>query len=167
MEFQELLKKQLTKVPPQIGHYLESDAYPQVMRSVIEKYKLHLDTAQKVETETTLLLIGLVPPNEYEQKLVEKAGVPKEQARMITKDMNDQVFKPLVESYKKPAPVHTNAFADEPAVQKQPEPTPTPVEKVGEPEIPTQIPVETPPAPVEEKKIEKKYAIDPYREPIE
>tara|TARA_B100000508_G_scaffold60333_2_gene47450 strand:+ start:9838 stop:10332 length:495 start_codon:yes stop_codon:yes gene_type:complete len=164
MEFQELLQKQLTKVPPQVRHYLESDAYPQVMRSVIEKYNLHIDTASKIETETTLLLIGLVAPAKYETALVQNGGLSKEQASAITKEMNEQVFKPLVESYKKPAPVHTNAFADEPAVQKQPEPAP---EEVSEPEIPTQIPVETPTAPVEEKKIEKKYAIDPYREPIE
>jgi len=168
MEFQEILKKQLNNVPPQVKQYLQSAAYPQIMRSVIEKYGMHLDTAKKVETETTLLLIGLVSPSEYEKKLVDQAGVTEEQAKDIAKDMNEKVFKPIVQSYKTPAPEPIpNVFADEPAVQTPREEVAAPIQEAEVPEVPIQIPVETPPEPVAEKKIEKKYAIDPYREPIE
>lgn len=167
MEYQELIKKQLENVPPQVRHYLESDAYPRVMRSIIEKYDLHLDTAQKVETETTLLLIGLVAPNKYREALITNAGVTNEQANQIVSEMNEQVFKPILASYKKPEPTPAvNAFAEEKADEEPRvgQGTMREPEVPAQPETPTQIPVETP---LEEKKIEKKYAIDPYREPIE
>ncbi|XKT75295.1 MAG: hypothetical protein ACJKSS_00695 [Patescibacteria group bacterium UBA2103] len=161
MEYQDLIKKQLENVPPQVRHYLESDAYPRIMRSIIDTHNLHLDTAKKVETETTLLLIGLVSPNDYKETLITNAGLTNEQANAIVSEMNEQVFKPILASYKKPEPAPVvNAFAEEVANEE-------PEEGSGamrEPETPVQVPVETP-AP--EKKIEKKYAIDPYREPIE
>lgn len=162
-EITEIIRKQLPKIPPHVRNYLQSDAYPQVMRDVVSRYNLQLDTAAQVEIETTLLLIGMTPPSEYQKKL-EAADLTPEQAKVIAADMNAEVFKPLVEAYKKPQePTFTNAFADEVAQPKEeqveveedlPEPEETPA---PEPQDPA----------VEEKKPEKKYAIDPYREPIE
>jgi len=167
-ELENLIQKQIPKIPPQVREYLQSSNYPQVMRDVVSKHNLHINTASKIEIETTLLLIGLVAPNEYEQRLVSAANLPQGLARAISNDMNEQVFKPLVAKYKKPTPELTpNVFADEPAVQAPREEVAAPIQEAEVPEVPIQIPVETPPEPVVEKKIEKKYAIDPYREPIE
>jgi len=169
MDLHEVLKDQIHKIPPQVKHYLQSPAYPEVMRDVIKEHQIHLDAAQKVETETTMLLIGLVAPSNYEQKLIENVGLGKEQAREIAKSMNEKVFKPLVESYKKPTPQPSiNVFADEVASEIEPpkENIPAPEPIIEEPPVVQEPPAQETPK-VEEKKIEKKYAIDPYREPIE
>ena len=159
IDLAKIVAEQLPKIPPQVREYLESDAYPRVMQELISKYKLHIDTTSQIEVRTTLLLIGVLPPAEYKQSLIEDAELPEALADRIVSEMNEQIFKPLLETYKKSTPEPTiNPFADEVAVQKTKE-----AEEV-EKETPTQIPVATP---VEEKKIEKKYAIDPYREPIE
>ena len=159
IDLAKIVAEQLPKIPPQVREYLESDAYPKVMRELILKYKLHVDTTSQIELNTTLLLIGILPPAEYRQSLIEDAESPETLANQIVSEMNEQIFKPLLETYKKPAPAPAvNPFANEVAVQKSKE-----TEEV-ETETPTQIPVATP---IEEKKIEKKYAIDPYREPIE
>ena len=159
-ELAEIIKKQLPNIPPHVRSYLQSESYPKVMRDVVSRYNLHLDTAAQVEIETTLMLIGIVPPSRYQKKL-ELAGLTSEQAQVIAADMNAEVFKPLVEAYKKPQePAFTNAFADEVAQPKE-EQAPESVEEEVVEETPAPQPV------VEEKKPEKKYAIDPYREPIE
>ncbi|MBL1434147.1 hypothetical protein COB87_001050 [Candidatus Wolfebacteria bacterium] len=157
-DLQTLIKEQLPNIPPQIKNYLHSDAYPQVMQNIVANHDLHLDIAAKIEIQTTLLLIGLISPNEYEQRLIHVVGISKEQANKIAHEMNEKIFKPIVESYKKPLPEAVpNVFADEEAIEG-PHKTP---------EEPTVIAVENHSEPKKEKKIEKKYAIDPYREPIE
>lgn len=159
-EIAAIIKNQLPNIPPHMQEYLQSDAYPRVMREVVSRYNLHLDIAAQVEIETTLMLIGVVSPSEYQQKLRE-AGLTQEQAQIIAADMNTEVFKPLVAAYKKPeAPAFANAFAGEIAQPKE--------ETVESSQEPLAEATPEPAAPpVEEKKIEKKYAIDPYREPIE
>ena len=158
-----LIRQQIPNIPPQIQEYLHSDEYPKIMQDVVAKYDIHLDTASKIELQTTLLLIGIVSPDEYEQKLIDEANIPQNLARDISQSMNENVFKPLVAKYTTPKPHPTpNIFADEQAVQKPKETIPEPTE---EPVI--QTPSPEPKPIVEEKKIEKKYAIDPYREPIE
>lgn len=156
----ETIKKQLPNIPPHVRNYLQSDAYPKVMRDVVSRYNLHVNVAAQVEIETTLMLIGVVSPSKYQKKL-ESAGLTPEQAQIIATDMNSQVFKPLVEAYRKPEqPTFTNAFADEVAQPKEEQTHEREEESTSE-EIPAPEPI------AEEKKPQKKYAIDPYREPIE
>jgi len=144
------------------------------------KFNLHIDEKGKLADELGLMLMGLRSPQDFSQALKTKIGVSDDVARQIVGEVNTQIFIPLREKMESegikpvsvprqetpaPAPNATpNVFADEPATQKEVEPI---MKEESGSEIPTQIPVETPPAPVEENKIEKKYAIDPYREPIE
>ena len=145
---EQLIQEQIPNIPIQVRNYLHSDAYPRIMREVVESFGLHMDEAAQVEIETTLLLIGLSRPNEY-QKRLEEIGVTKEQAQALVETMNEKVFKPLVDSYKTP-PTYTNALADNVLEEKS---------EIQAQEGVNQV--------QEEKHIEKKYAIDPYREPIE
>lgn len=165
-ELEKIIDEHIDSVPSAIKEYLASDSFPQVFRDIIANQHLHIDTAYEVEVQTILLLLGLKNPQDYVTGLQE-AGLSKEQALAVTKEINEKVMTPIFESYKEPKKetVSVNPFAHEIA-SETPEIVPPEPEEEVVPTPPEQPPIPTTP-PAEEKKIEKKYAIDPYREPIE
>lgn len=150
-----LIRNQLEHIPAHIRTYIESDAYPRVMQSVVAQYNLHIDVASQVEIETTLLLIGLIKPSEYVAN-IKAAGLTDDQAKEIAAHMNREVFMPLVDAYKNKKQEFSNPLSDEPAIVQS-----------EQPQQEAEVAPEPPQPPQEEKTIQKKYAIDPYREPIE
>lgn len=148
-----IITERVKQLPQAIQNYLKSDDYPKVMRSVIQAQKLHIDKAYDVEVQTTLLLLGLIKPEEYVQALVKEARVSEEVAHTITKEMNEKVFRPIMESYTKPQP--KNASTQPEKHKEDQKETVEMQEEIREMAQP------------KEKHIEKQYAVDPYREPIE
>ena len=146
------------------------------------KFNFHIDEKGKLGSELGLMLMGLRSPQDFASVLRTDVGSTEDVINGILKEINTQIFLPLRKEMEEKgiAPVQTtkapetvseapilnvpNVFADEVATQAPKEVIETPTQEERAPETPTQIPVATP---VEEKKIEKKYAIDPYREPIE
>lgn len=176
---QEYSRQQLNgtfkQLPMPVKTVITSEETAETIDQIGTKFNLHIDEKGKLGSELGLMLMGLRSPQDFATALKTKIGISDEVTRQIVGEVNTQIFIPLKEQMQAsgikpiepqvetapPEPKQIpNIFADEPATQA-PKEEAVPVE---EPEIPTQIPVQ---APTEEKKIEKKYAIDPYREPIE
>ena len=164
-----LLEKELRNVPSEIQSYIRGDAFPGVLREVVGEFSLHLDVAYEVEVQTILLLLGLQTPSQYVANLEKEAGLEKARAVAIAKRMDERVMRPIYESYKKDAKTFTNPFAEEESVEKRQGETPRAElpaeERIEKYEQAHQV--STPPAPEQKERPVKKYAMDPYREPIE
>lgn len=160
-KIQNLIAQRMEEVPQAIRDYLKSDSFPSVLRDLIANHNLHIDTAYDVEVQTYLLLLGYTKPEEYVDALVHKAGLNQKTANQITAEMNEKVFKPIMESYSKEQGSEEKKFENNLSDNR---PAAEALEGVagGEKRAPGS---DTPKS--GGGALEKKYVVDPYREPLD
>ena len=60
-----------------------------------------IDQAGKLESETTLVMVGIEPLDKYVSNLVSNVGLSSIQASIVAHDVNESIFKSIRESLKK------------------------------------------------------------------
>lgn len=174
------------QLPPAVQEVVVSPETVDFIDQMGEKYTLHIDDQGVFAKQLGLMLMGLRSPEEFSQLLRNKAGLPEETVRSLVREVNEKIFIPLRNKMEESGEVfpkvelpqrdivtqpivpvepktekeYSNVFADEPADEEAPSET----GEMREPAKPKQVSVEEEP---KEKTIEKKYAMDPYREPID
>jgi len=92
---EEDIKKLLTEVPPQVRAVFASGKVENVAKSLIQKYRLHVDQSGVVEREVILLVLSLKSQGEFAQTLSEEAKLDVQTIRAIMQDINEQIFVPI------------------------------------------------------------------------
>jgi len=100
-ETQNIIAEQLKILPKELRDAISAVDYPVKLQEIVRNNKLLLDAAGKLETETTLVLLGLEPLNDYVDNLVKNVGLPKNQALIVAHDVNELIFKNVRESLRK------------------------------------------------------------------
>jgi len=112
----------------------------QVIIDLQAKFRLHIDQSGLLGKCTGYMLLGLLPPPEFLEKLV-VAGIPRGDAQAIMTEINQKIFVPLREQMQKAPPSTAPAESAEPSVPAE--------VKYSHPAIPRLV---VPTAPTEPKK---------------
>lgn len=169
------LKTRFDLLPTELQEVITSSDYQTKLFEIAKKYKLTYDKLGQLELETTMVLLGMTPPDEFKLDISEQLKVDDATINNIVKDLNDQIFTPIRQQlmgvYSPEAVEAGEKFANDvtmvqenPIAPKTPVATETPVIIKTNPSaqntiqttptVPTQ---ETPTAPAPMR-------VDPYRE---
>src|SRR3989338_4689731 len=72
----------------------------EILEEIGKKHGLHIDETGGLVDETGYVMLGVTPPQEYIKNLAEALEIPREKAKEIAVDVNEQVFKPIREALK-------------------------------------------------------------------
>lgn len=94
-------REYLETLPPEIKQAIFSIDYPQKLQQIIKNNKLLIDQGGKLEAETTLVMAGIEPLDNYVKNLRENVGLSSIQASVVAHDVDELIFKNIRESLKK------------------------------------------------------------------
>ncbi|MFH1454790.1 MAG: hypothetical protein ABIF22_00455 [bacterium] len=94
-------KDYIETLPPEIKQAIYSIDYPQKLQEIVRNNKLMIDQAGKLEAETTLVMAGIEPLDQYVNNLIKNVGLSSIQASVVAHDVNESVFKGIRESLRK------------------------------------------------------------------
>lgn len=92
-----LLQKRFSELPNIVQKTISSNDPQTRLRSLADKYNLHLDQWEILETEVLLALYGMKPAESLEENIAKEAKISTELAGSITEDIAVQIFKPIRE----------------------------------------------------------------------
>ena len=98
---QKIITDQLEKLPANVRSAILAADYHSKLQAITKDNKLMIDQAGKLEMETTLVMLGLEPLDDYTNNLMNNAGFTKNQAIAVAHDVNETIFKSIRDSLKK------------------------------------------------------------------
>ncbi len=117
---QNIISEQLKTIPQELRDAILAVDYLLKLQTITKNNKLMVDQAGELETETTLVMLGLEPLEDYVDNLVKNVGLPKNQALIVAHDVNESIFKGVREALKK---INEEAIAAENKAVAPNEPT--------------------------------------------
>lgn len=90
-ELQNQIALYYSKLPPESQKLFSGMNWLQTLQTISQKYNLSEPQIQTLGTETTLVLLGLIPLEEYEQTLKKEISV--ESINQLMEEVNNQILK--------------------------------------------------------------------------
>ena len=190
-ETQEIIKERYEMLPEDIKKVISDADLPTKIENIANKNGLHIDQSGGLVTEVYLVMLGMDKSENFAKNVSKNLGISLNMAIAIEGDINKEIFLPIRESLMEMSKAQdiieekANSEDTDSATNREQilndieNPTPTPpraaitdpereltervatddfiAEKLSTPSVPV---TETPVAP------EKKYTVDPYREPM-
>jgi hypothetical protein len=100
-ETEKIIAEQLKIIPKELRDAISSVDYAEKLQTIVRNNKLMIDQAGKLEQETTLVLLGLEPLDDYINNLKKNIGLSDEQTTTVAHDINELIFKNVRESLRK------------------------------------------------------------------
>jgi len=100
-ETQNIIAEQVKNLPQDVKDAVFSVDYSAILDQISKKNKLLIDQEGKLETETTLVMVGLEPLADYKKNLLKNAGIDFKIVDTIIADVNDLIFKKIRVSLQK------------------------------------------------------------------
>ena len=100
-DYNKEFKDYIETLPPELKQAIYSIDYPEKLQQIVKNNKLMIDQAGKLEAETTLVMAGVEPLDNYVKNLVVNLGLSNIQASSVAHDVNELIFKNIRESLKK------------------------------------------------------------------
>lgn len=97
MNTDEIIQKQLAKMPKEVRQVIESDTAGAVLRMIAENHRLHIDQADSVGKEALLVLIGLTSMKEFMANIIKEAKLDPTTASQIAEEVSAKIFHPIRE----------------------------------------------------------------------
>lgn len=88
-------------LPSELQQAITSSEFQTKLFEIAKKYKLTYDRLGKLEMETTMVLLGMTPPDEYRGEIERQIEIKGNDLDAVVHDVNEQVFKPIRESLMK------------------------------------------------------------------
>ncbi len=92
-ETQKIIDERLSKLPPYIKTTLDNIKWGEEILAIGKKHGLHVDEMGILQTETVMVLVGLVHPDEYPKNLKQELHIPREKIDEIVNDINEHILK--------------------------------------------------------------------------
>lgn len=83
------------QLPSEVGDVVLSFKYVQGFRTLVNKYKLHLDQAETLEDMTFHVMFGDMSASEFTAKLVSELNLAPVTAKELTDDTNTNIIEPV------------------------------------------------------------------------
>jgi hypothetical protein len=100
-ETQKIITEQMKKLPKDVMDAIISVDYKTKLQEITKRQRLMIDQAGKLEMETTLVMIGLEPLNDFVDNIEREFGVNSIRAKEIAMDVSEHIFKPIRDSLQK------------------------------------------------------------------
>ncbi|MBP9701653.1 MAG: hypothetical protein KBD47_01570 [Candidatus Pacebacteria bacterium] len=190
---QDILKQKINELPTAYRKALGAIDLPKRLLKIRDLEELSIDQISEIEVEIILSILGLRSPEDFVEEIQKKLEVDEDKAISITDTVNNEIFLPLRSIIQQGAAIEPEhrletpdeilkhiedgglelpsatppaPLVEEPAPAPTPAPTPTPTVEESK-DLTEHLLKNTVASPhIEETKVEKKYNIDPYREPI-
>lgn len=97
-DLQKIIAEQMKKLPKDVVEAIISVDYKAQLEEITKLEKLLMDKAAKLEMETTLVMMGLEPLNDYVDNLARELEISTLKAKEIALMVSEKIFKPIRES---------------------------------------------------------------------
>jgi hypothetical protein len=94
-ETEKIIAEQMKNIPEDVALAIISVEYQNKLKDIIKRQKLLIDQAGKLEFETTLVMIGLEPINDYTANIQRELALTTMRAKEIAMDVSENIFKPV------------------------------------------------------------------------
>jgi hypothetical protein len=100
-ETQKIIAEQMKKLPNEVREAILSIDYEIKLQEIYKRQRLLIDQAQKLETETSLVLLGLEPISDYISNLEKNLNITPDKAQEVALDVDENIFKKVRTSLQK------------------------------------------------------------------
>lgn len=87
-----IIKERFDALPESIKQVFISSNYEETLLEIGKKYQLKVEQLGALETETSLVMMGLTPTKDFEINLTRELGIDTEKSSQIIKEINEKVF---------------------------------------------------------------------------
>ena|SRR3989344_971320 len=94
-ELQKNIALYYSKLPPKLQENFSSMKWLETLNAISVKYGLNQSQTQTIGTETTLVMLGIVHPDEYEETLKKELTLPAESLEKILTEINNSVLNQI------------------------------------------------------------------------
>ncbi len=94
-EIQKELKTRFALLPKEIQDIITSSEYQMKLFEIAKKHKITYEKLGALELETTLVLLGMTHPKNYESDLSEQLKLKPEETASIIEEVKTEVFNPI------------------------------------------------------------------------
>ena len=102
---QEEIKKSIAErfndLQPEIQDAIMNSDYEKNIYEIAQKHKLSVEQMGEFESDTTLVMLGQIHPDEYNKELADDLNLPENKINEIVNDVNEKILKPIRELLKK------------------------------------------------------------------
>lgn len=88
-------EEQLTYLPAINQQALRSFDWATELVAIGKNYGLHIDELEDLQTETMLLLVGLITAEQYPNEIINRLAISPAEAEKIIEQVNDRIFIPI------------------------------------------------------------------------
>src|ERR1035437_7494427 len=100
-ETEKIIKEQMEKLPPEVKELFTDPELGNKIINIGKKNGINnIEQLGLFQTETYLVMLGLVHPDEYQNELKDRLNINDEKANIITKDVNEQMLSKILEKLK-------------------------------------------------------------------
>ena len=92
---QKIIAEQFQKLPPAVQKAIASGEIKEKFQKLVATHKLHLDQWESIENLILLTILGVHPPQELPEKIVEESGLASDAANKLVEDVALLIFKPI------------------------------------------------------------------------
>ncbi|MBP9715004.1 MAG: hypothetical protein KBD52_00740 [Candidatus Pacebacteria bacterium] len=110
-----VLKERFEALPKSIQDMIMSTNYEETLLKIGQNNKLNVAQLAVLEKETTMVMMGLTDPEDFEEDLTRELGVSKELGFVIVAEINEEIFKDIRSLLK----IMTTGEDAQPAVEKK------------------------------------------------
>lgn len=99
-KLEKIIKERFEALPESIQEIILSSNYEDKLLEVSKKYNLNVEQMGKLELQTTMILMGLGHPDNFQAELTKDLDIDAEKVRQIVKEINDGIFAKIRELLK-------------------------------------------------------------------
>lgn len=100
-EIQKSILERFNNLQPEIQAIIMDPGYDKNILEIATRYELKPEEISELELNTTMVLLGQIHPDDYKTSLTDDLDIPEYKLDSIIKDVNEKVFKRVVEIIKK------------------------------------------------------------------
>jgi len=94
---QKAIEEELLMLPKETQAVLRDFPWFEILEDIGVKSALLEEEITGLQTETALLLVGVMSPEEYKQKLINEVGLTENEANKIQKEVLEKILEPIAE----------------------------------------------------------------------
>ena len=96
-QLKQILEEELSKMPQEINESITDFDWGVLSEEIGNKYALSEEETSDLQTEISLVLIGLVGIDAFAENLESNIILSKNEAEKISKEISEKIFKPIAE----------------------------------------------------------------------
>ena len=97
MDITQVLQEQIRTAPDEIKQILKSGSWSQKIEEVVQINNFSLEQKTALENEVLFVLLGMSSYLDFTGNIIEALQIEKERASVVSKEVFENIFKPVVE----------------------------------------------------------------------